>query len=108
MTGSGAAPMNAQPSPYACHILVCVNDRQGASPSCADGLGMALKDALKSGIEARGWKGRVRVSHSGCMGLCARGPNVMLYPQAVWFGAVAPGDVGRILDRVAEFLAAGS
>ena len=86
--------------PYACHVLVCVNDRKGARKSCADAVGTGLKDALKAGVAARGWKGRVRVSHSGCMGLCARGPNVVLYPQGLWFSGVGPDQIETILDEV--------
>ncbi len=94
--------MQRQTTPYVCHLFVCVNDRGGSSKSCADGVGTSLKDALKSGVEERGWRGRVRVSHSGCMGLCARGPNVMLHPDGVWFSGVAPSDIPAILDEVAR------
>jgi len=94
--------MQRQTSPFVCHVWICVNDRGGRSKSCADGLGMALKDGFKTAVEARGWKGRVRVSHSGCMGLCADGPNVMIEPDAVWFGGVAPCDIPAILDEVAR------
>lgn len=94
--------MQRQASPFVCHVWICVNDRSGRSKSCADGLGMALKDDFKAAVEARGWKGRVRVSHSGCMGLCARGPNVMIEPDAIWFGGVSPGDIPDILDEVAR------
>ena len=98
--------MQKQRTPYACHILVCVNDRHGESKSCGDGLGTALKDCLKEQVAARGWKGRVRVSQSGCLGLCARGPNAMIYPQGLWFSSVGREDCDRILDEVAAILAA--
>ena len=103
--------MERRTTPYACHVFVCVNDRGGRAKSCADGVGMALKDALKAGVAARGWKGRVRVSHTGCMGLCAHGPNVLLQPDGCWFDAVQPGDLPAILEEVARRhpeLAAGS
>lgn len=104
--------MERQATPYVAHLWVCVNDRGGRSKSCADGVGSALKEALKSGVADRGWRGRVRVSHSGCMGLCARGPNVMLQPDGVWFSGVASGDIPAILDEVArrhpELAAAGA
>lgn len=94
--------MEHQASPYVCHVWICVNDRGGRAKACADGLGMALKDRFKSAVEERGWKGRVRVSHSGCMGLCARGPNVMVQPDALWFSAVKLEDVPAILDEIAR------
>lgn len=96
--------MNQAPSPFVCHIFVCVNDRHGERKSCADGNSPTVKDYLKDQVEQRGWKGRVRVSHSGCMGLCAKGPNVMLYPQGVWFSGVSLQDGDRILDEVQKLL----
>ncbi len=99
--------MQRQQSPFAAHVFVCVNERKDGSKSCGDGLGMHLKDLLKSGVELRGWKGRVRVSHCGCMGLCGRGPNVMVHPQSLWFAGVAPADIPAILDEVGRRLAPG-
>lgn len=96
--------MNEQRTPYVCHLFVCLNDRQGARKSCADGRSAEIKDYLKEQVAARGWKGRVRVSHSGCMGLCEKGPNVMIHPQGLWFNAVTRADADAILDRVAELL----
>jgi (2Fe-2S) ferredoxin len=91
-------------TPYVCHVLVCVNDRQGARKSCADGQSVALKDRLKDEAAKRGWTGRVRVSQSGCLGLCQKGPNVMLYPQGIWFSEVTPQDADQVLEKVAEIL----
>ena len=97
--------MNRQQSPYVCHVFLCVNDRQGARKSCADGGSNAeLKNRLKEQVDARGWKGRVRVSTSGCMGLCAKGPNVMIYPQGLWFSGVTLDDTDQILETVSGFL----
>lgn len=99
--------MQRQRTPFVAHVFVCVNERDDGSKSCGDGLGSSLKDLLKAGVEARGWKGRVRVSSTGCMGLCARGPNAMIHPQGVWFAGVAAADVSAILDEVGRCLASG-
>lgn len=96
--------MNQANSPYVCHIFVCINDRHGERKSCADGKSQKIKDYLKDQVGKRGWTPRVRVSHSGCFGLCAKGPNVMLYPQSIWFSAVTFADTDRLLDKVAEFV----
>ena len=87
-------------SPYACHIFVCVNDRQGRRKSCADGHNPAIRLTLKAEIAQRGWPPEVRVSPCGCMGLCADGPNVMLYPQKIWFSQVSEDDAAAILAAV--------
>jgi len=59
---------------------------------------------LKDGVNQRGWKGKVRISQSGCMGLCAKGPNVMIYPQKIWFSDVSTNDVEEVLSKVEEFI----
>ena len=95
---------NEQKSPYECHVFVCTNDRGGARQSCADGNSQQTRAMLKEEINRRGWKGRVRVSQCGCMGLCANGPNVMFYPQQSWFPAVKNEDVGDIITRLESIL----
>jgi len=91
-------------SPYAVHVFVCTNDRQGKRKSCADGNTPLIKKALKEGVAERGWKRYVRISQSGCLGLCAKGPNVILYPQKIWFSEARGGDVDDILAKIGEIL----
>jgi (2Fe-2S) ferredoxin len=96
--------MNKQASPYRCHIFICVNVRENnpANPGCGTKGGAILKDKLKEAVEARGWKGKVRVSTSGCMGLCGHGPNVLLYPQGIWFSGVTENDLVDVLREVEQ------
>lgn len=93
-----------QEAPYVCHILVCTNDRQGKKKSCADGSALAVRSRLKAEIKDRGWRGRVRVSQSGCMGLCMKGPNVILYPENLWFSGVTESDVPDIIAKIESLL----
>ena len=89
--------MDRNESPYVAHVFVCTNDRGGARKSCADNNSPAVKAELKAAINDNGWKGKIRVSTSGCLGLCAQGSNVLIYPQRIWFADVSPGDVGEIV-----------
>lgn len=91
-------------SPFTCHVFVCTNDRGGTRKSCADGDNVAVRAALKTAVAERGWRAQVRVSQSGCLGLCEQGPNVILYPQKVWFSAVTMEDVPAILDKIGQTL----
>ena len=50
----------------------------------------------------------MRISTSGCMGLCADGSNVMIYPQKIWFSEVLTGDVDEIISTIEKFVEAGS
>ena len=95
--------MKKDASPYLCHIFVCSNVRENRpdKPGCGASGGSALKALLKQAIKDRGWKGRVRVSTTGCMGLCGAGPNVLLHPQGIHFSAVTAEDLDLILEQVA-------
>ncbi len=92
-------------SPYVSHVFVCTNDRGGVSKSCSDNNSQLIKSTLKDVVTGKGWKGKVRVSTSGCMGLCANGPNVMIYPQKIWFSEVSPDDVNEIVSTIERVLA---
>lgn len=94
--------MQKQLSPYLCHIFVCSNVRENNpdNPGCGTKGGGALKDRLKTAVNARGWKGKVRVSSTGCLGLCTHGPNVLLHPQGIHFSNVTENDLPIILDSI--------
>jgi (2Fe-2S) ferredoxin len=98
--------MQKEIGPFECHVFVCTNDRHGTGKSCADGGNGALKDYLKEEVRKRGWKGRVRVSTSGCMKLCEKGPIVMIYPQKVLFTNCSPADGDHIIEEIARLLSA--
>lgn len=88
-------------TPFKVHAFVCTNDRQGKSKSCADGNSQQLKDALKTALKEKGlWGNSVRVSTSGCLGLCAHGPNVYIYPQGKAMSECTMDDVPTILDEI--------
>ncbi len=91
---------NQKESPFVAHIFVCINDRGGERKSCADNNSPLIRKLIKEEVNKRGWKGKVRVSQSGCMGLCAKGPNVMIYPQKIWFSEVSKDDIDEILSKV--------
>jgi (2Fe-2S) ferredoxin len=98
--------MKTGTTPYLCHIFVCSNVRENnpENPGCGAKGGATLKDLLKKAANARGWKGKVRVSTSGCMGLCGEGPNILLHPQGIHFSAVTEADIETVLDAAGEFV----
>lgn len=92
--------MKARKPPYQCHLFVCQKSRGGERKSCGDGEAADIKAILKEEINDRGWKGIVRVSESGCLGVCGVGPNVMIYPQGTWLTQVRSADVPEILKTI--------
>jgi (2Fe-2S) ferredoxin len=82
------------------HIFVCTNVRDASSPrGCCDPAGQAeLQKALKAKLAERGLKGRVRANKSGCLDQCEHGPNMVVYPEAVWYGGVRKEDLDEIVE----------
>jgi (2Fe-2S) ferredoxin len=82
------------------HIFVCGNQRPAGHPrGCCDPQGGAeLQLAFKQKLTARGLKGKIRANQSGCLDQCEHGPNIVVYPDAVWYGRVRLGDVDEIID----------
>ncbi len=95
---------NTNESPYVAHVFVCTNNRGGERKSCADNNSPIVKSKLKEAVNEKGWKGKVRISTSGCMGLCSRGSNVMIYPQKIWFSEVSPDEVDEIITTIERII----
>ena len=82
------------------HIFICTNQRPEGHPrGCCnpDGRG-ELQWVFKQKLAERGLKHRVRANKSGCLDQCEHGPNLVVYPEAVWYGHVTLGDVDEIID----------
>ena len=90
--------MKTVPIPYKRQIFVCVNDRQGESPSCGDHQGEAVFRALREEAKARGVHPRIRVTQAKCLGPCAAGVTVMIYPENLWLSGVRLTDVPVLAD----------
>lgn len=89
--------MQQTQNPHKKHIFVCTNQREGEETCCSRAGGAAIRDALKRYVKANGLDGIVRVSQSGCQGLCEEGPNVMVYPDGYWYHHVQADDLDAII-----------
>ena len=91
-------------SPIERHLFVCVNRRDPndpfAKPSCGlrggDKLFMALREELDAHPEL--W-GKVRINYCNCLGPCEVGPNLVVYPEGVWYYQVKPEDAREIVEE---------
>ena len=81
------------------HIFICGNQRPpGAPRPCCDPEARAeLQKAFKEKLAALGLKGKVRANQAGCLDQCEHGPNLVVYPDAVWYGRVTLADVDEII-----------
>jgi (2Fe-2S) ferredoxin len=83
------------------HIFVCCNTRDpGHARGCCDPTkSQALRNQFKTELQKRGLKGAVRANMAGCLDQCEHGPNLVIYPQGIWYGGVRLEDVPRIIDE---------
>ncbi len=82
------------------HIFICINQRDASSPRrCCDPTGQGeLQRQFKEKLKARGLEKRFRANKAGCLDQCEHGPNMVVYPDAVWYGGVRAGDIDEIID----------
>ena len=64
------------------------------SSHCAE-----VVNALKNAIALRGLGDEVRMVVTGCIGLCALGPCMVVDPDGVFYGQLTPEKVQMIVDR---------
>jgi len=90
--------MEQKAFPYQKIIFICTNSReQGAC--CALRGSELIRGTLKRYVKENGLAGKVRISRSGCMNLCSLGPNVMIFPDGVWYKDVQPGDIATLIEN---------
>ena len=92
--------MNDGKVPYRRMIFVCTNAaHDGDRPVCAAGGSEEVLKALKEEVKQRGLKGKIRALKSGCMDLCEKGPNVMVFPEGTLHSGVTPEDVPALVGK---------
>ncbi|MGA3026333.1 MAG: methyltransferase [Bryobacteraceae bacterium] len=83
--------------PFRFHVFVCDQQKPEGVPCCAArGSGQVL-EALRREVTARGCEDEVQVTACGSLGLCEHGPNLVVYPEGVWYAGVTPADVPEIV-----------
>ena len=75
------------------HILVC------GGTGCTSSGSLKLIDALNTEIKAAGLEDEVKVVQTGCFGLCALGPIMIVYPDGTFYSRVEAADIPEIVSE---------
>ena len=78
---------------YRSHVLVC------GGTGCTSSGTPKILECLNEEINKAGLKDEVAVVQTGCHGLCALGPIVIVYPEATFYSLVKPEDVPEIVNE---------
>ena len=82
------------------HFMVCASFRVSGDPqgACHKKGAVSLMQYLESEILDRGMD--AQVSSTGCLKLCDKGPVMVVYPEAKWYGEVTEEKIDAILDDI--------
>lgn len=78
---------------YRAHVLVC------GGTGCHSSNSDKIKEKMEDRIKEKGLENEVKVVMTGCFGLCESGPNVVVYPEGVFYSHVKLSDVDEIVDE---------
>ncbi len=75
------------------HVLVC------GGTGCTSSGSHQIIAALEQEIKKNGLEQEVKVIRTGCFGLCALGPIMVIYPEGSFYSMVKPEDIPEIVSE---------
>ncbi|MBE6702581.1 MAG: NADH-quinone oxidoreductase subunit NuoF [Ruminococcaceae bacterium] len=73
------------------HVLIC------GGTGCTSSGSTALRTALENELAAKGIADEIKIVTTGCFGLCALGPIVIVYPEGTFYSLVKTDDIPEIV-----------
>ena len=78
---------------YRANVLIC------GGTGCTSSNSSKIIDEFNRQIKEKGLEDEVKVIRTGCFGLCALGPIVIVYPEGAFYSQIKPEDVTEIVDE---------
>lgn len=78
---------------YRSNVLVC------GGTGCTSSNSEKIIEALEKEIKAKGLEKEVNVIRTGCFGLCALGPIMVVYPEGSFYSMVKVEDIPEIVEE---------
>ena len=75
------------------HVLIC------GGTGCTSSGSLALKAELEKELAANGLTDEIKIVITGCFGLCALGPIMIVYPEGTFYSMVKPEDIHEIVEE---------
>ena len=75
------------------HVLIC------GGTGCTSSGSAALHDKLADELKAKGLDEEIKIVMTGCFGLCALGPIMIVYPEGTFYSRVTVDDIPEIVEE---------
>ncbi len=75
------------------HVLIC------GGTGCTSSGSVDIQKAFAENIEKNGLAEEIKIVQTGCFGLCALGPVVIVYPEGTFYSRVTVDDVKEIVEE---------
>ena len=75
------------------HVLIC------GGTGCTSSGSVKIQAAFEKELEANGLSEEVKIVQTGCFGLCALGPVVIIHPEGTFYSRVEEKDVEEIVSE---------
>ncbi|MGN1410230.1 MAG: NADH-quinone oxidoreductase subunit NuoF [Eubacteriales bacterium] len=75
------------------HVLVC------GGTGCTSSGSRAIREKLADELKIKGLEEEVKIVQTGCFGLCALGPIMIIYPEGTFYSRVTPEDIPEIVSE---------
>ena len=75
------------------HVLVC------GGTGCTSSGSPAIREHLEKELQKQGLDEEIKVVQTGCFGLCALGPIMIIYPEGTFYSRVTEEDVTEIVSE---------
>ena len=75
------------------HVLIC------GGTGCTSSGSVALSEKLAAELASAGLENEVKIVQTGCFGLCALGPIMIIYPEGTFYSRVTPEDIPEIVSE---------
>jgi len=92
-THTQAMPADHAHPPMQKHVLVCGN------VDCSDKGSLPLIENLRREIKSKDCQKKYLVTKTSCMGRCGEGPNVIVYPDGIFYRDVEAKDAAELVEE---------
>lgn len=75
------------------HVLIC------GGTGCTSSGSKVLMSTFEEELKKQGLEDEIKIVQTGCFGLCALGPVVIVYPEGTFYSHVQKADVAEIVEE---------